>query len=95
MALSGFEATSDDDLTGSALTIVGLALEKARHEATTLRLALGTEDDSITAGSLEGRLEALEAFINDHMDVRWRDAKPANRSLQAVDEDEETHEVTP
>lgn len=92
VALSGFETTSDDDATGSALAIVGLALEKARHEAATLRLALGTDDDSLTAGSLEGRLDALDSFIHEHMDVRWRAAKADGKhALRAVDEDEDDH----
>jgi hypothetical protein len=68
LALSGERPDGDDD----AVNIIGMALEKACHEAECLRLALDANDDALIAGSLHGRLKALGSFIDRHMDVKFR-----------------------
>jgi hypothetical protein len=83
MALSGFETTGDDDSTGSAEAIIGLTLEKAYAEAEVLRMATESMDETLIAGSLQGRIKALDEFISRYMDVSWRAPKPAEGSAES------------
>jgi hypothetical protein len=70
MALCGFETGNDS--VGQAANIISLAFEKAIYEAATLRDDLAHTDHTFTAGSLAGRLEALDRFISEHMVVTWK-----------------------
>jgi hypothetical protein len=69
-ALCGFDTQCKH--TGDPKHLIGLTLEKAKHEAACLIIALDGSDDTLTAGSLEGRIDALSYFIDEYMDVTWR-----------------------
>jgi hypothetical protein len=69
MALCGFDT---EGMTGEPSNLIGLTLEKAKHEAACLVTSLDGSADTLTAGSLEGRLHALCNFIDEYMDVTWK-----------------------
>ncbi len=56
-----------------AACLVGLALEKARHEAGNLRMVFdGDNQNYVLVAALEARIEALSHFISEHMDVAFK-----------------------
>lgn len=77
VALCGFE--TDDSNVGSAENILGLTLEKAIHEAAKLCEKVSGRPDTLTAGSLEGRLKALDDFIGEYMVVTWKEPAAGER----------------
>ena len=81
VALCGFEADPVGTSGGlGAREILGLVLEKALHEAELLRMATQASNDTLTAGSLWARLKALDAFIQEHMDVEFKSEDGAEQS---------------
>ncbi|HEU4544627.1 MAG TPA: hypothetical protein VFR23_26105 [Jiangellaceae bacterium] len=72
LALSGFDTRCKT--TGSAESIVGMTLEKARNEARCLLNTLdGSSSEALTAGALEGRLEALDRFLDEYVTLSWKE----------------------
>jgi hypothetical protein len=86
LALCGFEPDGPEveRCRIDAKQIISMTLEKALHEAELLRIATDGCDDTLTAGSLWARLKALDAFIEEHMDVEFRGE--ANGAEQAESE---------